>query len=80
MFRANSETAVTTLVVATEPIPSPPQARLTRSVGLLGASCILTGLQPAVAQTLVELGVDFSSVVTQRNLKRALLHCTGKKV
>jgi rsbT co-antagonist protein RsbR len=49
--------------------------KLARSVQLLGAECILTGIQPAVAQTLVELGVEFSQVNTQRNLKRALQLC-----
>jgi rsbT co-antagonist protein RsbR len=49
--------------------------KLSRSVQLLGAECILTGIQPAVAQTLVELGVEFSNVNTQRNLKRALQLC-----
>lgn len=49
--------------------------KLARSVQLLGAECILTGIQSAVAQTLVELGIEFSNVNTQRNLKRALQFC-----
>ncbi|AKF07915.1 STAS domain-containing protein [Sandaracinus amylolyticus] len=49
-------------------------AKLARAVELLGASCVLSGLQPAVAQTLVELGVEFSGLDTQRNLRHALEH------
>jgi rsbT co-antagonist protein RsbR len=47
-------------------------AKLARAVELLGARCILSGLQPAVAQTLVELGIHFGGLETQRNLRHAL--------
>jgi len=46
--------------------------KLSRAVSLLGAECVMTGIQPNVAQTLVELGVEFGTLKTQRNLKRAL--------
>lgn len=47
--------------------------KLARAVELLGARCLLTGLQPLVAQTLVDLGADFGELVTLRNLKQGLL-------
>ncbi|UJR81387.1 STAS domain-containing protein [Sandaracinus amylolyticus] len=50
-------------------------AKLARAVELLGARCILSGLQPAVAQMLVELGGDFGGLETQRNLRHALEAC-----
>jgi rsbT co-antagonist protein RsbR len=46
--------------------------KLARSVQLLGAKCLITGIQPAVGQTLVELGVEFADLETHRNLKSAL--------
>jgi rsbT co-antagonist protein RsbR len=46
--------------------------KMARAVALLGAECVLTGIQPNVAQTLTELGVEFAGFKTQRNLKRAL--------
>jgi len=46
--------------------------KLARSVQLLGARCLVAGIQPAVAQTLVELGVEFTALETHRNLKSAL--------
>jgi rsbT co-antagonist protein RsbR len=49
--------------------------KLARAVELLGARCIVCGLQPAVAQTLVELGVQFTGLSTQRNLRHALEAC-----
>jgi rsbT co-antagonist protein RsbR len=47
-------------------------SNLVRSVELLGARCYLTGLQPAVAQTLVALDVDFGRLRMLRNLELAL--------
>jgi rsbT co-antagonist protein RsbR len=53
--------------------------KLARAVELLGAQCIVSGIQPRVAQTLVDLGVEFSGLNTQRNLKRALDHCVARR-
>jgi rsbT co-antagonist protein RsbR len=49
--------------------------KMVRAAGLLGTSCLLCGLQPAVAQTLVGVGVELTEIVTERNLKQALAHC-----
>jgi len=49
--------------------------KVVRAAGLLGTRCVLTGLSPAVAQTLVEIGADMSEVRTLRNLKAGLLDC-----
>jgi rsbT co-antagonist protein RsbR len=49
--------------------------RLVRSVELLGARCMITGLRPAVAQTLVAIGVDLGQLPTLRNLKHGLREC-----
>ena len=49
--------------------------KLVKAVQLLGTQCILTGIRPAVAQTLVALGIELGSVATLRNLKHALTEC-----
>lgn len=49
--------------------------KMVRAAGLLGTSCLLCGLQPAVAQTLVGVGVELAEIMTARNLKQALAHC-----
>lgn len=46
--------------------------RMVRAVELLGAHCIVTGLRPAVAQTLASIGVDLGSMTTLRSLRHAL--------
>ncbi|MBN1856630.1 MAG: PAS domain S-box protein [Dehalococcoidia bacterium] len=42
------------------------------AVRLLGAQVVLTGVRPAIAQTLVHLGVDLSSVSTRSSLSSGL--------
>ncbi len=49
--------------------------KLMKAAELLGATCILTGIRPAVAQTLADIGVDLSSVTTLRNLQAGLKEC-----
>jgi rsbT co-antagonist protein RsbR len=46
--------------------------KLMKAVWLLGAECRITGVRPAVAQTLVDLGIDLAGVRASRNLKHAL--------
>src|SRR5258706_13500253 len=44
----------------------------THAVSLLGAHCILVGISPEVAQTLVQLGVDFQRLTTRSNLQAGI--------
>ncbi len=52
---------------------------IARAAGLVGAKTIITGLQPAVAQTVVTLGVGMGDVKTLRNLKDGLRYCLRSK-
>lgn len=45
----------------------------TKAVGLLGAHVILTGIGPAAARTLVELGVNLEGMTTKSTLRDGLL-------
>ncbi len=49
--------------------------RIVRATKLLGTETILAGLRPAVAQALVELGVDLTTVVSVRDTQEALRRC-----
>ncbi|WP_438021902.1 PAS domain S-box protein [Sorangium sp. So ce233] len=48
---------------------------LVRAIRLLGAEGIVTGIRSNVAQTIVSLGLDLSSITTLGNLRAALQHC-----
>ncbi|HZL93346.1 MAG TPA: STAS domain-containing protein [Vicinamibacterales bacterium] len=43
-----------------------------QAVGLIGGTCIVSGIQPAVASTMVELGIDMTGVQTRSTLKAGL--------
>lgn len=49
--------------------------KVMRAVGLLGARCVITGIQPSVAQIIVGLGLDMQGVTTLRSLREGLKYC-----
>lgn len=46
--------------------------KVTKATRLMGCECLLSGLSPAIAQTIVELGIDVGSVQTRATLRDAL--------
>ncbi|MCG8576761.1 MAG: STAS domain-containing protein [Flavobacteriales bacterium] len=46
--------------------------KITQATKLMGADCIISGISPAIAQTLVSLGISLGDVETQATLKDAL--------
>ena len=41
---------------------------------LMGAECIMSGIRPQIAQTIVALGIEFGDIVTKATLADALRH------
>ena len=39
---------------------------------LMGAECIISGIRPEIAQTIVHLGIDLSNINTKASLAHAL--------
>jgi rsbT co-antagonist protein RsbR len=52
--------------------------RAAQAVGLLGAQVVLVGIRPEVAQTMVTLGVDLSTMVTRGNLQAGIEYALGR--
>lgn len=46
--------------------------KITRATALMGCECIISGISPAIAQTMIELGIDVGTVRTTANMKDAL--------
>jgi rsbT co-antagonist protein RsbR len=44
---------------------------------LMGAECIISGIRPEIAQTVVHLGIDLSTIITKASLASALKHAFG---
>lgn len=53
---------------------------LLKTVGatrLMGAECIISGIRPEIAQTVVHLGIDLTTIVTKASLASALKYAFG---
>lgn len=46
--------------------------KIAKATRLMGCQCIISGISPAVAQTLVQLGIDLGTVATESTLQSAL--------
>ena len=46
--------------------------KITKATRLMGCECILSGISPAVAQTVIQLGIDMQSIKTRATLSDAL--------
>jgi rsbT co-antagonist protein RsbR len=54
---------------------------LLKTVGaarLMGAECIISGIRPQIAQTIVHLGVDLGDVATKSSLAAAFVVALGR--
>jgi rsbT co-antagonist protein RsbR len=56
--------------------------RTVKAIQLMGSECIITGIKPSIAQTIVELGIELSTLKTKNTLagglKEALSFVSGE--
>ena len=53
------------------------------AVRLVGAKCLLVGIRPEIAQTIVNLGIDLSQVITKNSLQKGIesaLEMTNRQI
>lgn len=48
--------------------------KITKATKLMGAQCIISGVSPAVAQSIVQLGINMGDIKTKATLKDALAY------
>ncbi|WP_285627836.1 STAS domain-containing protein [Actinoallomurus iriomotensis] len=48
------------------------------AVRLMGAECVISGIRPQIAQTIVQLGIDLGDITTRATLADALKWALGK--
>ncbi|MBB6451271.1 rsbT co-antagonist protein RsbR [Geomicrobium halophilum] len=46
--------------------------KASQAVQLVGAECILVGIRPEIAQTIVNLGIDLSKIITKSTLQKGV--------
>ena len=47
--------------------------KITKATKLMGCECIISGISPAVAQTILQLGINMGNIITKATLSDALL-------
>jgi len=52
--------------------------RTVTAIRLMGADCIISGIRPQIAQTIVHLGIDMRDITTKATLAEALKLAMGK--
>jgi rsbT co-antagonist protein RsbR len=53
--------------------------RMAKAVRLLGAECVLTGINPQIAQTVIHMGLATSEIASHRSLRDALQHFIDRR-
>ena len=78
MLSKIKETAAKTIILDIQGVAAVDTAvanhliKITKATKLMGCRCIISGISPAVAETLVQLGIDLGDVATNSSLCDAL--------
>jgi rsbT co-antagonist protein RsbR len=52
--------------------------KITKATRLMGCESTISGVSPAIAQTIVDLGIDVGKIKTTANMKAALANAFEK--
>ncbi len=52
--------------------------KITQAARLMGCDCVISGMSPAVAQSIVQLAIPLGEIVTRVTLRDALAHAFDK--
>nr|WP_269140303.1 STAS domain-containing protein [Pectinatus sottacetonis] len=78
MLEKIMETAAKVIILDIQGVPAVDTAvanhliKITKATSLMGCQCILSGISPAVAQAIVQLGIDMGNIKTNSSLKNSL--------
>jgi rsbT co-antagonist protein RsbR len=53
--------------------------RTVAAARLMGAECVVSGIRPAIAQTIVHLGIDLGTITTRAGLADALAYALARQ-
>ncbi len=48
--------------------------KVTQAASLMGCQCVISGISPSIAQSLVELGIPLSDIATKATIRDALAY------
>jgi rsbT co-antagonist protein RsbR len=54
-------------------------AKTVAAARLMGAECVITGIRPAIAQTMVALGIDLAAIETRFSMADGLRYCLSRQ-
>ena len=85
IVRTNSRTAIIDItgVPTVDTLVAQHLLKTITAARLMGAECIISGIRPQIAQTIVHLGINLSDITTKANLSDAFalaLHRAGRGV
>ena len=74
IVETNSETAILDItgVPTVDTLVAQHLMRTVTAIRLMGADCIISGVRPQIAQTIVHLGIDLTGISTKATLADAL--------
>lgn len=63
---------ISSLMMSSMAPPAKPRIKIAKAAVLMGCEAIISGISPAIAQTMVELGIDLGTIQTTSTIEAAL--------